>query len=187
MARTQYLAAATLDGYIADPDDGLGWLMGYESPYERGEEPEGESARGAVDAYMEGIGALVMGSTTYEFLLREAENWPYGERPSWVLTSRELPLAEGADVRFHDGPVEDIHAEMLEAAGDRDLWVLGGGPVASQLVDKGLLDDLLVTIVPVVLGAGKTLFEKPIDRPMKLVGTRVFDSGMVELRYELGY
>ncbi len=185
MARTQYLAAATLDGYIADAAGGIDWLMGYESPYEEGEEPEGESARGAVDAYMEGIGALVMGSATYEFLLREGMSWPYGDRPTWILTSRDLPVAEGADVRFHAGPIADVHPEMLAAAGDRDLWVLGGGPVASQMIEEGLLDDLLVTIVPIVLGDGKALFEKPIDRPMKLLGTRTFSSGMVELRYEL--
>jgi dihydrofolate reductase len=71
-----------------------------------------------------------MGSSTYEFIL--GHEWPYGDRPSWVLTSRELPIADGADIRFHDGPVADIHPEMAEAAGDRDIWVVGGGPVASE-------------------------------------------------------
>lgn len=181
MARIQYLCAATLDGYIADSDDRLDWLQGFESDYDG----EGEPVLAAIDAYLEGIGALVMGSATYEFILGEGSSWPYADRPTWVLTTRDLPIAEGADIRFHNGPIEDVHAEMLAAAAGRDLWVVGGGPVATQLVEKGLLDDLLVTIVPVILGAGKALFENPIDRPMTLRGTRVFDNGMVELRYEL--
>jgi dihydrofolate reductase len=179
VAKTQYFCAATLDGYIADADDGIGWLTAFEPNYDG----PGENVLGAIDAYLEGIGALVMGSSTYEFIL--GHDWPYGDRPTWVLTSRDLPEAEGADIRFHDGPVADIHAEMLEAAGDRDLWVVGGGPVASQLADAGLLDELLVTIVPIALGAGKPLFSTPVDKPMRLLGTNTFDSGMIMLRFSL--
>ncbi|MGZ5323851.1 MAG: dihydrofolate reductase family protein [Solirubrobacterales bacterium] len=180
MAKSIYFAAATLDGFIADPDGGLDWLTGFEPSYEG----PGEDVNEAIDAFMETVGVIVMGSSTYEFILAHG-SWAYGERPTWVLTSRELPVAEGADVRFHDGPVADIHPEMLAAAGERDLWVMGGAPVASPLADAGLLDELHVTVVPVVLGAGKPLFETPIERPMRLLGTRTFSSGMVELRYSL--
>jgi dihydrofolate reductase len=179
LARTIYFAAATLDGYIADADGGIDWLTGFEPNYEGG----GESVTGGIDSFLEGIGALVSGSTTYEFIL--GHDWPYGDRPSWVLTSRELPVAEGADIRFHNGPVADIHPEMLAAAGERDLWVVGGGPVASDLADAGLLDELWVTVVPIVLGSGKPLFSRPIDHAMRLLGTRTFSSGMIELRYAL--
>lgn len=179
MGKTQYFCAATLDGYIADSGDGIDWLQGFESGYEG----PGEKVLDAIDAYLEGVGALVMGSSTYEFIL--GHDWAYGERPTWVLTSRDLPVIEGADIRFHDGPVAEIHPEMLEAAGDRDLWVVGGGPVASELADAGLLDELHVTIVPVVLGAGKPLFSAPVEKGMRLLGTRQFDNGMFELRYSL--
>jgi dihydrofolate reductase len=75
---------------------------------------------------------------------------------------------------------------MSEAAGDRNLWVVGGGNVASQFADAGLLDELLVTVVPVVLGEGKPLFDRRLPGgPIQLRSTRPFDSGMVELRYEL--
>jgi dihydrofolate reductase len=177
--KTQYFCAATLDGYIADPDDGIDWLTGFESGYDG----PGESVSDAIDTYLEGVGAMVMGSSTYEYIL--THDWPYGDRPSWVLTSRELPVAEGADIRFHNGPVADIHDEMLAAAGELDLWVVGGGPVASELVEAGLLDELLVTIVPIILGAGKPLFSAPIDKGMRLLGTRPFANGMFELRYSL--
>ncbi len=92
-------------------------------------------------------------------------------------------MAEGADIRFHNGSVADIHPEMLAAAGDSDLWVVGGGPVASDLVDAGLLDELHLTIVPVVLGSGKRLFSRPIERGMTLLGSRPFANGMIELRF----
>jgi dihydrofolate reductase len=177
--RTIYFAAATLDGYIADDDDGIDWLTGFEPNYEG----TGDEVTGAIDEFIENTGALVMGSSTYEFIL--GHDWPYGDRPSWVLTSRELPDTEGADIRFHNGPVAAIHAEMVEAAGDRHLWVVGGGPVASDLADAGLLDELWVTVVPIVLGSGKALFSRPIERPMRLLGKRRFASGMIELRFAL--
>jgi dihydrofolate reductase len=179
MSKTIYFAAATLDGYISDPDDGIEWLTGFESNYEG----TGEEVEGAIDAFIEDTGAMVMGSSTYEFIL--GHDWVYGERPTWVMTSRQLPAIEGADIRFHDGPVADIHPEMLEAAGDRNLWVVGGGTVASDFADAGLIDELWVTIVPIVLGDGKPLFSRPIDRPMRLLGTRTLTSGMHELRYAL--
>ncbi len=75
---------------------------------------------------------------------------------------------------------------MIAAAGERNLWVVGGGNVASQFADQGLLDELLVTVVPVVLGEGKPLFDRRLPGgPMQLTGTTAFDSGMVELRYEI--
>ena len=188
-ARTQYYCAATLDGFIADPDDGLGWLLGYDGSYagEGGEPgPMGEGL--AYERFYDGVGALVSGSATYEFILGHegaGGEWPYPGKPYWVLSSRDLPVPEGADVRVGAAEVADLHAEMLAAAGERNLWVVGGGDVASQFADAGLLDEVLVTVVPVVLGEGKPLFGRALPGgPLRLTGTTVFESGMVELRYE---
>ncbi len=74
---------------------------------------------------------------------------------------------------------------MLEAAGDKDLWLVGGGGLAGDMRDAGLLDELQVTIVPVVLGSGKPLFERPVDEPMQLANAHAMDSGMVHLTYSL--
>jgi dihydrofolate reductase len=193
MARTQYYAAATLDGYIADPDDGLGWLMGYEGSYDGEEaEPGPMSGGGSYERFYEGVGALVSGSVTYEFVLDSLEDddrWPYKGKPCWVLSSRDLrvPEGDGIDVRIADASAEELHGEMLEAAGGKHLWIVGGGNVASQFADKGLLDEVLVTVVPVVLGDGKPLFDRALPGgPMQLTGTTVFETGMVELRYEVG-
>ena len=97
-----------------------------------------------------------------------------------------MPEGEGVDVRIENAKVTDLCDQMISAAGDRNLWVVGGGNVASQFADAGLLDEVLVTVVPVVLGAGKPLFDNRLPGgPMELLGTRVFDTGMVELRYRV--
>jgi len=185
LSRTQYYCATTLDGFIAEVDDTLGWLTGYQGSYDG---PGAEPMKGTYDSFYERVGALVSGSATYEFVLREVADWPYRDKPCWVLTSRDLPRpeGEGVDVRFARGAVRDLYREMVDAAGERNLWVVGGGNVASQFADEGLLDEVIVTVVPVVLGMGKPLFDRRLPGgPMRLTGTRAFDSGMVELRYEI--
>ena len=188
MTRTQYYCASTLDGYIAESDDTLEWLMGYEGEYD-GEGAESGKGKAGYEGFYEGVGALIMGSVTYEFVLdhmAEGDDWPYRGKPTWVLTSRDLPVPEGedVDVRMASGDVSELYDELVAAAGDRAVWVVGGGNVASQFADVGLLDEVLVTVVPVVLGDGKPLFDRRLPGgPMQLEGTRTFDTGMVELRY----
>jgi len=183
---TQYYCAATLDGFIAEADDSLDWLTGYSGSFDGpGAEPGG---RQSYEAFYEGVGALVMGSTTYEWVIGELDDWVYKGKPCWVLSSRELrtPPGDDVDVRIVDADVSQLHDEMLAAAGERHLWVVGGGNVASQFADAGLLDEVIVTLVPVVLGEGKPLFDRRLPGgPMQLKGTRTFDSGMVELAYSL--
>jgi dihydrofolate reductase len=181
----QYYAAASLDGYIAEADDNLDWLTKYSGSYAG---PNAEPAKGGYDRFYDGVGAMVSGSVTYEWVLRHVDEWPYKGKPVWVLSSRELPAPEGddVDVRVVDAGVRDLLPEMLAAAGDRNIWIVGGGNVASQYADEGLLDELIVTVVPVVLGTGKPLFDRRLPtNPMQLAGTRTLDSGMVELRYEI--
>jgi dihydrofolate reductase len=190
MSKTQYYCAMSLDGYIAESDDTLAWLMQYEGSFEgEGTEPGG---KGGYERFYEGVGALVSGSVTYEFVFdhmaAEGSEWPYKGKPCWILSSRDLsvPEGEGVDVRIADARVPELYEEMIAAAGDRHLWVIGGGNVASQFADEGLLDEVLVTVVPVVLGEGKPLFDRRLPGgPMQLTGTTTFDSGMVELRYEI--
>jgi dihydrofolate reductase len=91
MSKVQYYCAATLDGYIAEADDSIDWLTGYEGSYDGPDaEPGPMSGGGSYDSFYEGVGALVSGSTTYEWLLDHisAEQWPYKGKPCWVLSSR---------------------------------------------------------------------------------------------------
>jgi len=194
VATTVYYCASSLDGYIATADDNLGWLLGYQGSFEHpAAEPGPMSGGGAYERFYAGVGALVSGSTTYEWILDHLDaagdgEWPYRGKPCWVLSSRELrlPAGEEVDVRIANASPSELYAEIAAAAGDGMLWVVGGGSVASQFADAGLLDEVHLTVVPVVLGAGKPLFERPLPNgAMQLTGTRAFDNGMVELRYEI--
>ena len=159
-----YHTATTLDGFIADPDDSLDWLL----------RQKGGDERGSLDfdAFLAGVGATVMGSTTYEWvrahLARSGESWPYA-MPSWVLTSRSLTPVEGADIRFASGDVRAVHEAMVAAAGGKDLWVVGGGDLAGQFAEAGLLDEVVVSLAPVTLGAGRPLLPRRLD--LELVET----------------
>src|SRR5215218_11379598 len=121
MSRVRYYCASSLDGYIAESDDTLDWLLKYEGSFEGADSTfEGaDSAEGKAgyDAFYEGIGALVMGSVTYEFVLEHVDEWPYAGKPAWVLSSRDLPRPEGGDVdvRVTAAEVTDLIDEMLEA------------------------------------------------------------------------
>ena len=176
MSRTIYYVATSIDGFIADSANDLGWLLQF--GFEEFQEQYG--------AFLSGIGALVMGSGTYEWLLREGEPWGYGTLPTWVLTSRELPQTPGADITFADEHVSAVHAAALAAAGDRDVWVIGGGHVAAQFADAGLLDELQLTVMPVLLGSGTPLLPvAATSAPLALVRTRTFASGAIEAVYSL--
>jgi dihydrofolate reductase len=184
MSGVVYYAAMTLDGYIAEADDTIEWLTGFEAvpPAEGVETVEG----GYTDFYDE-IGALVSGSVTYEWILGHIErggSWPYPGRPYWVLSTRELPQPAGGEVTVVDASVTDLYGELAAAAGKRKLWVVGGGNVASQFADAGLLDEVWVTVVPVVLGTGKPLFDRRLPGPpLQLTAALPRPSGMLELRY----
>jgi dihydrofolate reductase len=183
MARTVYYAAMSLDGYIADLDENLEWLTGFDGPgYARDDAPGGPM-EGSYQRFFADVGALVMGSKTYGFI--HGQSGAYGEMPVWVLTSRELPSVEEASgLRFASGSVTVIHAEVMDAAAGKDLWVVGGGNVASQYLEAGLLEVVQVTIVPVVLGDGLPLFAGPVP-PLRLIDVTPYGNGMVELTYEV--
>ena len=184
--KTQYYTAATLDGFIADPDHSLDWLFQFD-------------VAGTDDypAFIAEVGALAMGSSTYEWMLNhpggeseseggdEGQSWPY-ELPTWVFTTRELPAFPGADIRFVRGDVAPVHAEMVAAAGGRNIWLVGGGDLVGQFHDRGLLDELIVTIASVTLGAGKPLLPRVISRPpLELISARTIGTAFVQLHYRV--
>jgi dihydrofolate reductase len=111
--------------------------------------------------------------------------WDYEGVPAWVFTHRELPVQDGADVRFVNGEVAEHIAEMRAAAGDRNLWVVGGGVLASQFAQAGELDELIVSYVPVVLGSGIPLFAQPIPGQVRLRSSERLPQDMVQSIYDL--
>lgn len=180
--KTQYFTATSLDGFLATEDDSLDWLF-----------PLGDLEQSSYPAFIAEVGALAMGSATYEWMLRHAEtvaaetgsSWPYTQ-PAWVFSSRTLPVIEGADIRFVRGDVRQVHANMRAAAGERNLWIVGGGDLAGQFHDAGLLDELIIQVGSATLGSGKPLFPRSVLSPtLSLVSVRQMGTGMVELRYEV--
>ena len=153
-----YTTATTVNGFLATEDDSLDWLMAV-----GGETPD-------LGDLMDATSILVMGSHTYEWLLRDQdlisqpEAWTvsFGTRPVIVFTSRDLPAPQGADVRFVDGSVGG-NADMLQdAAGDGTVWVMGGGDLAGQFLDAGLLDEITLHLSPVFLAKGKSLLPRDL-------------------------
>lgn len=155
---TVYFTASSLDGFIADPDHSLSWLLSRDVD---------TSGPMGYEGFIQQVGALAMGSTTYQWVVNHESTdgvpkpWPY-QLPTWVFSTRQLPRVPG-DLRFAQGPVAPLHAEMVAAAGDRDVWVVGGGDLAGQFADAGLLDELWVQYAPVCLGAGAPLLPRRLE------------------------
>lgn len=158
MARTIFYTATSLDGFIATDDHSLDWLLSRTA---------GEGGPFDYDTFITDVGALCMGASTYEWVHRachdeagtETEPWAYSQ-PCWVFTHHPVPPWPGADLRVTFEPVPAVHARMVEAAGDRDRWVVGGGDLAGQFLDHGLLDEIVVNIAPVTLGSGRPLLPR---------------------------
>ncbi|MGH7446954.1 MAG: dihydrofolate reductase family protein [Longimicrobiales bacterium] len=180
--KTQYYTAASLDGFIATTDDSLEWLF-----------PLGDLEATSYPEFIRDVGALAMGSSTYEWMLRHVvgpdatrpQPWPY-HQPAWVFSSRTLPSVDGADIRFVRGDVRPVHREMVAAADGKNVWIVGGGELAGNFYDHGLLDELLVQIGSVTLGSGKPLLPRAItDPPLRLVSVNAVGEGFAELHYEM--
>ena len=180
--KTRYYTATSLDGFIATEDDSLDWLF-----------PLGDINETSYPSFIAEVGALAMGSATYEWMLGHAKEvaastgspWPYTQ-PTWVFSSRSLPLVDGADIRVVRGDVRPVHTEMRKAAGSKNIWIVGGGDLAGQFYDAGLLDEIIVQVGSVTLGRGKQLFpRRVVTPPLRLVSVRQVGSGFAELHYEV--
>lgn len=182
--KIQYYTATSLDGFIADSNNSLDWLFQL-----------GEVGGDSYSNFIREVGAIAMGSTTYEWILahhinQDAERpqaWLY-EQPTWVFSSRILPAIDGADVRFVKGDVRPVHQEMLAAAGNKNIWIVGGGDLVGQFYDCGLLDEIIVSIASVTLGSGAPLLPRTIATPpLKLLTSKMYGDSFVELHYQVRY
>jgi dihydrofolate reductase len=168
--------ACSLDGFIAAPDGSVGWLEAFSR--------DGEDYGYA--GFLAGVGALVMGSRTYEQVLGFGE-WPYADLPCFVATSRTLSAPTRADIRFRSGDdLEALAAEARTAAGDRAVWLVGGAALARSMLDAGLVDTLDLALMPVLLGDGVPLFVSGLQpHGLVLRESRTHADGVVQLRYSV--
>jgi dihydrofolate reductase len=172
MAQTQYLVAASIDGFIADADNSLEWLF-------RAESQAAADATAAKERrfteFFAGVGAMAMGATTYEWvlgherLLEQPGRWQeyYGDVPCWIFTHRDLPAIPGARLHFVSGAVAPVHDQLTTAADGRNVWLVGGGELVGQFADQALLNQILLAVAPVLLGSGAPLL------PRRLAATQL--------------
>ena len=174
--------AASLDGFIARRDGSVDWL-----------ETSDEFAGGGtmdpatVEAFLQTIDCYVMGSRTYETALdfeTKGFGWPYGDKPTFVLTHRELPQTRKS-IEFYSGDLASLVNERLRPSFG-SIWCVGGGAVSAECLRLGLADEVRYSILPILIGEGLPFFDS-LDRdvPMHLAEVKAYANGMVELRYEV--
>lgn len=183
MTKVIYYTATSLNGYIADANNSLEWLF----------QVENSEADSDIEAFLNSIDVLVMGSTTYEWLVEHDDlmnnpskwNEYYGDRPTYVFTSKQRECPEGLNIKFISGNVED-HFESINAdVGDKNIWVIGGGELAGQFYDAGHLDQIIMTLAPASLSSGAPILPREIY-PDKLRLSDVKRMGQfVQLTYDI--
>jgi len=174
--------AASLDGFIARKDGSVDWL-------ETSDEFAGGETLdpGFVEAFLKTIDCYVMGSRTYETALSfevKGLGWAYGDKPTFVLTSRELPRTRDT-VEFYSGGLAQLVNGRLRPK-FHSIWFVGGGVVSGECLRLGLADEVRYSILPILIGDGTPFFEK-LDRDvaLHLMELKGYKSGTVELRYEV--
>lgn len=183
--KTQYYTATSINGYLTDEDNSLDWLFQF------GEIEDIDGVNDDYAQFVDQVGALAMGSTTYEWLidnenlLENPEKWPY-EAPAWVFSTRDLPAVEGADIHFVQGDVAPVHSDMAEAADGKNIWLVGGGDFVGQFHDDGLLDEIILSVAPVTLASGAPLLPRRITNPpLKLANVEKQGDVFAVLTYEV--
>ena len=167
-----YTTASSLDGFLADESDSLHWLL---------DQPIDTDGPGSIEAFMPSVGALVMGATTYGWLLDvEGGTWPY-DLPTFVFTHRDLPVvADG--IRLVSGDPAEHRADLERATAGRDVWLMGGGDLVAQFARAGMLDTVSVALAPVALGAGRPFLTDALELSLRTVDR---NEGFVMATYDV--
>jgi dihydrofolate reductase len=169
-----YYVAASLDGFIATSDGGIEWLK----PFEGGAEDYGYAE------FYASVDCVLLGRKTYEQCVGFAQ-WPYPGKPCWIF-SRTLSDMSEAAVRF-TSEAPSMAAKQIAAEGVQRAWLVGGGKLAAAFRAEGLITEYIVSVIPVLLGAGIPLFDGPgARRELRLAQSKTYDSGIVQLRYRGG-
>lgn len=170
--KTIYFAAASMDGFIADKNDSLEWLF-----------KNGPTDISFIDDFLETVGAIAMGASTYKWLLENTKGpWPY-KVPCFIFTHRNFEVMIGANVRFLKGDVATYFQELKNSARDKNIWLMGGGDLVGQFHDQGLLDEMHIQTISVFLNEGKKLFARRTEKAFKIIDIRQRGETCVEVVY----
>ncbi|WP_400193638.1 dihydrofolate reductase family protein [Hymenobacter sp. B81] len=171
MRETVLYIAASLDGYIADEQGGVDFLHAFEQP----DEDYGYAE------LLASLSAVVMGARTYEQVLGFGIAWPYAGLPTYVCTSRELPTDADPDIRLWHGSVAELAATLPAGR----TWLVGGGQLIDAFNAAGLIDQLLLAVMPVFLGRGIKLLSTPPPQKLRLQDVKKYSNGVLMLDYRL--
>lgn len=170
---TLYIASS-LDGFIATEDGGVSWLEEYEDYYENG------VTGGSYEEFFADVDCLIMGSHTYEQILTFGD-WPYDEKPTTVTTHRELSL-ETEQIELYAGDLTELARNLKDTYGD--IWLVGGAKIAQEFFDLNLIDEIRLSIIPVLLGSGISLFsDSGTEHGLHLEDVTPYETGITELQY----
>ena len=170
--RVVYYVAATADGFIAAADGGVEWLSDF-------------SGAGGYDEFFAGVGSLVLGRTTFDQVL--GWGWPYGEKPAAILTSSPLPATAPASAFAWNGSDAAGLVERLRGEAAGGVWVVGGGKTAGLLLAEGLLEEVELTVMPLLLGRGIPLWPEQGSghHRLELLRAHGHQNGAVHLHYRV--
>jgi dihydrofolate reductase len=170
---------SSLDGFIAKKDNSVSWFETTDT-YEKGEtEPNPEDFLQTIDCY-------VMGAKTYELALELSKSygWAYGDKPTIVITNRNLPN-ERANIEFYAGNLKELVKKRLQP-NYKNVWVVGGAILVKDFIRQKLANEIRVSVLPILLGDGVPFFDHiGVEQALHLKEVIAFKSGMVELCYEI--
>jgi len=165
--------AISLDGYIAGPEDDLSFLSIVDQ--------EGEDY--GYSKFIQTIDTIIMGRKTFDIVMKMVEVFPHGDKACYIITKNPKP--DAGKVRFYAGDLKELILKLKNKPG-KDIFCDGGAEIVNALLEEKLFDELIISIIPVLLGTGKRLFcrEYPFQN-LKLVESKSFKSGLAQLKYKI--
>lgn len=168
-----YYLATSVDGFIAKEDGDVAWMDELDIPYDHS----------GYDEFFACIDGLIMGRKTYQ-MIQDFGSWPYEDKPSWICSSNKVESIKGCNLQVETQPVEAVAA--AEQAGLKHLWCVGGGVLATALLENNLLDRIFITQLPILLGSGIPMFSlSEFDKKLELESSRTHKAGFTQIIYRV--
>jgi dihydrofolate reductase len=174
MTKVQLFIATTIDGFIARENGSLDWLFNLPNP--------NQIDHGYGD-FISGIDTVVLGRKTYEDILGFGIEWPYGNCTSYIVTNNSN-YSVSTDNTLVLNELNKSAIELLRSKSSANIWVVGGGEIISRFLNCAEIDEMILSIIPIILGKGISLFPgEPKETEFELIRSEAFETGVVNLSY----
>ena len=174
MRKIKLYIASSIDGYIAYSDGGLDWLSEY---------PITPESNYGYDTFFDSIDSVIMGGRTFRDILNIDGVYPYKDKLSYIITRNKNSQTVTTNVQFLSDNIIEIIASLKEQQG-KDIWLVGGGEISSMLLDSNLVDEMIITYIPKILGDGIPLLPKmKVEPKWKWLNSRSYDNGVLSISY----